>query len=321
MMIDKSLAVVIVNYGAADFIIKHFDKTVAATQGFRDPQIYIADNASPGDDLEKLNAHIEAVGLANVATAFDTGGNLGFAGGNNAAFARFKSAPDYVFFLNPDAWSERNAIALLAETLEANPKIAVAAPRIINEAGVTAVSYFNFPTVKDQFGSEAELDFLHRRSGWRVLDLENQNAPVDAEWVSGAAFLLRMDAAATPPMDDGYFLYFEETDMMRALRSEGWGVLLNPEAVVTHVGGLATGADASRRDQPMPSHWYRSWRRYFVKQYGVFGALVASLLKVAGIGAYYAKAGVRGFQPRRPKRHLRNFLRYALAPLLIGKRD
>ncbi len=320
MTIDASLAVVIVNYGAADFIIRHLDETIASTRAFREAHVYITDNASPGDDLEKLNAHIARANLEDAVSAFAAGGNLGFAGGNNAAFARFHARPDYVFFLNPDAWPAQDAIERLVETLDANPEAAVAAPRIVNEHGETAISYFHFPAIRDQFGSEAELGFLQRRSSWRILDLDALQEPIETEWVSGASFLLRMNAAADPPMDDGYFLYFEETDMMRALAKAGWRVLLDPRSRVTHVGGLTTGASVNHLDHPLPVCWHRSWRRYFVKQYGLAGALLAALLKTGGIIAYKTKAILLGFPPRRPKRYLRDFVRYGLAPLLIGRK-
>lgn len=322
MTINARLAVVIVNYGAADFIIEHLVKTLAAAEPFSSAPIYIADNASPGGDLEKLIAHIESNALADRVTAFSTGGNLGFAGGNNAAFEKFgDDAPDFVLFLNPDAWPEAGAPERLAQTLMDHPDVGLAAPRITDEHGNNAVSYFNFPRISNEFGSEAELDFLQRRAGWSMLDLDTEDKPINVDWVSGAAFLLRMKSAASPPMDDRYFLYFEETDMMRELARGGWGVLLDPRATVVHVGGLTTGAGGDPRNSRLPKHWYQSWARYYVKQFGRAGALLSAFLKLAGAAVFYVKFVLKGRRPRRPKRYLRDFMQYALPSILTVKRD
>ena len=34
-----------------------------------------------------------------------------------------------------------------------------------------------------------------------------------------------------------YFLYFEEVDLMKAVRAKGWRILHAPDAAVEHIGG------------------------------------------------------------------------------------
>lgn len=322
MNIDAKLAVVIVNYGAADFIISHLNKTLEEANAFSAAHIFIADNNSPNGDLAKLHDHVAAHSLEKSVTVIDTGGNLGFAGGNNAAFAAFGDyQPDFIFMMNPDAWPKRGALAQLARTLQNHTDAAIAAPRITDEHGVTAVSYFKFPSIADQFLSEPELAFLHRFSNWKLLDLDAATTPIETDWVSGAAFMVRACAAASPPMDNGYFLYFEETDMMRALAKNGWRILIEPNASLVHIGGLSTGAGKDPRGKRLPTHWYASWRRYFVKQHGHVGALAAAFLKVAGILIYYIKQKLNGRGIFRPKRYLRDFVQYALVPIFTAGKN
>ena len=322
MSSETKLAVVIGNYGAADFIITHLNKTLKEVEAFSAARIYIADNRSPGGDFDLLKDHVTAHALQERVTIIDTGGNLGFAGGNNAAFAAFGDfQPDLIFMMNPDAWPEPGALTRLAQTLATHPDAAIAAPRIVDEHGVTAVSYFKFPSIIDQFISEPELAFLHRLTSWKLLDLDTAITPIETDWVSGAAFMLRASAAANPPMDDGYFLYFEETDMMRTLASNDWRILIEPAARVVHIGGLTTGAGKDPRDKRLPVHWYNSWRRYFVKQYGHVGAFLAALLKVFGISLYYLKQKLSGRPIYRPKRYLRDFISHALITIFTAGRN
>ena len=70
-------------------------------------------------------------------------------------------------------------------------------------------------------------------------------------------------------MDEGYFLYFEETDYQLAIARAGYEVWYVPDARVTHVEGATTGQGKARRDDgAVPDYWYRSRRRYFEKNHG-----------------------------------------------------
>jgi hypothetical protein len=74
------------------------------------------------------------------------------------------------------------------------------------------------------------------------------------------------------PFDEGFFLYFEETDFCRSARGAGWKVCYVADAPVTHLGSVSTGlADASRR---LPRYWFDSRHRYLHKHHGrVYTAL------------------------------------------------
>lgn len=322
--IDKSIAVFIVNYGAADYIIQTMSTLLDELAPFTSARVLIADNRAPGDDLKKLQRHIDRQDLGAMFEAFDTGGNLGFAGGNNACYARLADEkPDLLFFLNPDASPTPGALAQLAETLDQNPDAAIVGPKICDETGDAAFSVFDFPCVFGQFTGEVEIGVLHRLAGQKYMISGSQTgvAPIEAGWVSGAAFMLRSSACPAPPMDDGYFLYFEETDMMKTLADEGWRILFDPRAVVVHIGGLTTGAGADPRGNRLPAFWYDSWRRYSVRHFGAAGAMLAGTLRIIGIVLYYLKQAIRGEAPRRPKRYLRDFFSTAFMPIFTRGGD
>jgi GT2 family glycosyltransferase len=71
------------------------------------------------------------------------------------------------------------------------------------------------------------------------------------------------------PMDEDYFLYFEETDwQLRAARA-GLEVWYVPEARFFHLEGALTGQGSAARDESaVPDYWFRSRRRYFEKNHG-----------------------------------------------------
>jgi N-acetylglucosaminyl-diphospho-decaprenol L-rhamnosyltransferase len=81
--------------------------------------------------------------------------------------------------------------------------------------------------------------------------------------------------------DDGFFLYFEEVELMHRLRRAGWDVLHAPDSRVMHIGGAATGVISTMR-KPMPSYWFKSRRRFFTRAYGPKRAWLASAAWLAG---------------------------------------
>jgi GT2 family glycosyltransferase len=55
------------------------------------------------------------------------------------------------------------------------------------------------------------------------------------DWLSGCAWLVRSQAIeAIGPMDEGYFMYFEDVDYCRRANDAGWCVLAVPEVTLQH---------------------------------------------------------------------------------------
>jgi GT2 family glycosyltransferase len=105
----------------------------------------------------------------------------------------------------------------------------------------------------------------------------------DVDWVTGASVMFRADALKDAGLfDDGFFLYFEEVELMHRLRSHGWSVRHVPASRVVHVEGAATGVGAGATQRPFPSYWYRSRRRYFTRTGGVLLLAAANLSALAG---------------------------------------
>ena len=64
----------------------------------------------------------------------------------------------------------------------------------------------------------------------------------EVEWLSGAALLVRREAAdAVGLFDEDFFMFSEEVDWLTRFRRAGWKVLFFPGAEVVHVGGASHG--------------------------------------------------------------------------------
>jgi GT2 family glycosyltransferase len=83
-------------------------------------------------------------------------------------------------------------------------------------------------------------------------------------------------------LDEGYFLYFEETDFCLQAARAGWACWYVPTSRVTHFAGSATGLSSAQRvPSRRPRYWFESRRRYFVKNHSRLYAAVVDLAWLA----------------------------------------
>ena len=167
--------------------------------------------------------------------------NGGFAYGCNLGSAA-GSAP-YVLLLNPDARLEAGDLAVLVDTLDEHPELGAVGPRIVGENGRLAWSQRREPRLRSTY---AQALFLHRilpRASWTdevIRDPAAYELAGSPEWLSGACMLLRRSALErVGGLDEGFFLYSEDTDLCRRLRAAGVGVRFEPRATAFHVGGAS----------------------------------------------------------------------------------
>lgn len=293
------LGVVVVNYRSAELVIAGLPALLAELAGFADGRVVVVDNASPGDDADRIAAHVAAAGCGDRVSLVRSAVNGGFSAGNNLGFAALRAAGgrfDAVLLLNPDAEPRPGALASLARVLAEQPQAGVVGARLENPDGTTWIAAFNFPTLASEFAHAT--GFVGLRRIWPPLAAETA-APARVDWVSGAAMMIRVEALdAIGGMDEGYFLYYEEIDFMHALGRAGWETWHVPDALVLHTPGSSTGiVDGQPRQGGMPAYWFASWRRYFLRNHGPVYARLAAAAKLAGLVIRVAQMRLRGRDP------------------------
>jgi GT2 family glycosyltransferase len=104
----------------------------------------------------------------------------------------------------------------------------------------------------------------------------NQAQPVD--WLVGAALMIRSEAwQQIGPLDEGFFMYFEELDWCRRCRAGGWEIHYLPTAQIIH-------HEAKSSEQVLTARtirFQRSKLRYYRKYYGPNWALTIRLFLLA----------------------------------------
>jgi GT2 family glycosyltransferase len=110
------------------------------------------------------------------------------------------------------------------------------------------------------------------------------------EWASFACILVRgATVRAIGPMDEGYFLYFEDAEYCLRGRKVGWRVHHVPEAVAVHFrGGSGPVKSLAAERKRLPGYYYASRTRFLYQAHGKGGLLAANLMCYAGRGIAHA---------------------------------
>ncbi len=283
-----SVSVIIVNYRTPEYAIQCVQSLVAERIAIPNLEIVLIDNAS-GDH----SVSIMSEGLADLISdgfvklmPLELNGGFGWA--NNQAFLMLmarKQPPEFVMLLNPDCTIEPSAIQLLTDELLVIDKCAVAGSQLLNPDGSWTGSAFRFPTIGREFVRGAGIAMVGRLLGIAPT-LVTSDASCEADWVTGASCLIRTSALAREGLfDDGFFLYFEEVELMFRLRQAGWTVRHVPASRVFHIGGASTGLrEGKALSAPsFPLYWFQSRRRFLTLAYGPLRAWIANLAWIAGV--------------------------------------
>ncbi len=312
---SAELGVVIVNYRTAGLTVdclRSLAPELAATPTTR---VVVVDNGSEDGSLERIAAAIAAEGWGAWARAVPAGGNRGFSAGNNVGLLALLGEPDppaWLLLLNPDTLVRPGALRALLDLGGAQPRAGVVGSRLESLDGTPQRSAFPFPSLGGEFDRGLRLARFGRwlnRGGQPAFPA----AACRVDWVSGASLMIRRAALdEIGPLDEGFFLYFEEVDLCRRARRAGWDCWHEPTARVAHLEGQATGVTYGGTEGRTSPWILESRRRYLLKHHGLGYAALADL---AWVGAHLLwRLGMRlRRQPAPVAPHLlSDFLRHSV---------
>lgn len=149
----------------------------------------------------------------------------GFGANHNAAFE--ESRGKYFAVVNPDIRLSSLDMNFLLRLME-DAKVGVVAPVVLNSHGGIEDSVRQFPTFIGLVRKVA----TRRRTPEYCWD----SSPIDVDWAAGMFMLFRAEAFAMVRGFDQerFFMYYEDVDICRRLKTAGWRVLLEPAISVIH---------------------------------------------------------------------------------------
>jgi len=316
--------IIVVNYRTPDLAIACLRSIAAQRSALNGGRVIVIDNLSPDDSVSKISTAIETGDWSGWAELLPMPRNGGFAYGNNAGIERARAVdPGFAVavLLNPDAVVEPGCLHALIGFLDANPDVGIAGGAIAAPDGTRERCAHRWPSPLGELESAAQFAPVSRALQSRAVSPELPDQATRCDWVSGACFAVRREVLdAVGPLDEGYFLYFEEVDFCRRARLAGWNCAYVPQARVVHLEGASTGIRSARR---RPAYWYASRRRFFVKAYGLAGLVVGDVLWAIGRATLVVRRalglGGRAGQEREPSRYAFDLLWGDLTALVRGE--
>lgn len=273
-MIDVSI--VIVSYNTRRVLRDCLSSVSAGCRGVNS-ETFVVDNASQDDSAGMIRAEFGSIRLIENPT------NVGFAAANNQALNL--AGGRYVVLLNPDTVLGPGSITTLVRFMDGRPAAGYCGPRLVNGDRSHQPSSRRFPSVFTPAFAMLGLDRrwpTSRHSG-SLHGEHGDRGRFRADWLSGACLMVRRAAIEQVGLlDEGFFMYFEETDWCHRMAEAGWEGWYLGDAEVVHLGGqsVSHGDEAKPFSGDHPVHWIRSSRRYKRRYFGWSGMVISEVLLV-----------------------------------------
>lgn len=306
---------VILNWRTPEMTLQSAEAALREMEGIAGA-ITIVDNDSGDGSFEAMTAAVAARGWSRVRV-LQSGHNGGFGAGNNFGIRAGLPGgvrPDFVYVLNSDAFPDSGAIAALLAHLQTHPEAGFAGSYIHGPEGEPHLTTFRFPSVASELEGAMRFGPVSRLLRSRAVPVPIPDRTTRVDWLAGASLMMRMEALDRIGLfDEGFFLYFEETDLCLRLARAGSEVHFVRDSRVTHVGSASTGMKEWRR---VPDYWFDSRWRYFAKNHGRARAAAATLAHLAGGLFHRLRVRVAGGQVADPPQFLRTLVRHDLRAVL-----
>jgi len=228
--------IIIVNYNSTDYLINCIQSIYDSLETLK-VNILVHDNAS-NDGVEKVIKLFPQVSL-KINTH-----NRGFAAAVNRALK--ESNFPYVVLLNPDSKVKAGLFESTINYMENNPDVGIIGPKILDSDGTIQGSARSFPTPLTAFFGRTSLFsrlFPNNRitsANLLTTQCDGKN-PMEVDWVSGACMVVRRKAIDNiGPLDERFFMYWEDADWCRRMWDAKWKVVYFPKALAVHYVGKSS---------------------------------------------------------------------------------
>jgi GT2 family glycosyltransferase len=223
------LAVIIVTYNSARWI-EPCIRSIFERLGELRADVVVVDAASR-DDTTDIVAGIPDVRLLRCP-------NNGFAYANNRGLMTCDAR--YVLFLNPDTEILEGNLRDLVHAMDVRSNVGLVGVRQLDAEGRLDRTIRRFPNALRGLGDALSGERLPKRPAW-LGEREVYSAAYDHEapcdWTSGSFMLARREAIESAGfMDERFFMYSEETDFCRRIKSAGWDIRHFPWMTILHYG-------------------------------------------------------------------------------------
>ncbi|UNC14952.1 glycosyltransferase family 2 protein [Acidiphilium multivorum] len=195
-------------------------------------KIYIIDNNSEDNSIENIRKIFPYIEIYN------SGSNLGWAGGNNYGIKLAKlHGYNYFYLINPDIRVEPKTLSALVEAIDAEDVAAV---------GSVVISYSN-PDWLEFAGSQLTSESgFSRQTSMKKSEFVFDGPDIDVPELKGCSFLITEKGFdKIGYFDERYFLNYDETDWCFRARSNNMRCVFSKKSICFHIGAQTFGGVSS----------------------------------------------------------------------------
>jgi len=227
------LTVLILSYNVRELLALALRTAQSAARGLS-VELLVVDNDSPDGSADMVEQDFPDVRLVR------SGGNLGFAGGNNLGMKVARGR--YILLLNPDVLVHPRAFAVLIDYMNAHPEVGAAGGRVIlGDGSIDHGAKRGFPSPAAAFYRMVGLSYLFPRSprfGRYNMTFLDDNEEAEVEGLSGAFMCVRRAVIdQVGGLDEAFFMYGEDLDWSYRITEAGWKLAYVPSAEIVHFKG------------------------------------------------------------------------------------
>ena len=242
----RLLSIIIVNYNGGTMIIDAI-RSVYATKGDLSLQLIVVDNGSSDGSVDAIRKQ-----FGKEIEIIEMKYNAGFAAANNAGLTKAKGS--YIFFLNPDTIVLDGALQTMVQYLNEHPQVGACGANLYDRDMRPQFSYWMlFPGVRMEWSGLFSDAFLRLRHHYSH-EHNYTDKPKQVAYIMGADLMIRREVIEqVGPMDENFFLFYEETELCYRIHKAGHEIVNIPQAQIIHLEGQTIDKMNVRREQMMRS--------------------------------------------------------------------
>lgn len=266
------LSVIILQYNNAALTKKAIASFQQHYQG--EYEIILVDNNSTEAEARRIGQHLQNVRFIQNET------NEGFSRGNNLAAQSAEG--EILLFLNNDTITTSDFVSGVLNEFKRDASVGIIGPKLLNEDFSFQISCGKPPSLLREAIDKIIYSRARKRAKKTLSSLEEKYShSMPVEWVTGAAFFIRVDIfKQLGGFDEQLFMFFEDKDLCLRARLLGKKVLYFPDASLLHLGG---GSNTAISKNSIEMIYRKSQLYYYNKHLGLFQQYLLTLyLKLAG---------------------------------------
>jgi GT2 family glycosyltransferase len=271
-VIDLSIA--IVSYNTKEVLLDCIRSVHAHTTAITFEVIVIDNDSRDGTVAALKEVYPDMRVIANPD-------NRGFAKAVNQALA--VSRGRHVLLLNSDTIVKDQALATMGAYLDDHPDVGAVSCKQWTGDGHLNQTCFPFPSIRDHLFYSALFQRIAptMQAAAAATHAVDCTQSQDVDWANGACLMVRRSLLQQlGGLDEEFFMYFEDVDLCRRLRQQGYRVRHVAEAEIVHFIGRSSGRDRER----LQLVWEFSRIRYIEKHFSPFKRRLMKGWIAAGTG-------------------------------------